>query len=905
MAIYTEKKATGVTSLISNLSLNSNMNIPEHIDRKHWNEWLDSGIHPTIIEKNIKSIYDSSEADKLINRNNRRRWKHSDNLIPCWAVTGIDPSTDEPTLMGCQLKPDTPIINKNGKIQKYIGASEYDSAPLFLKTEVNNYWASIITDKSQSPIITEGAKKAAAGLSIGYPVISIPGVSTCRKNGKLHDYLSLFTGFGRTFYLCFDNDILYKRPVQNAMLGLARELSASGSKVMVVELPPGECKGMDDFISHFGKEAFDKLVEQAATIEEWRKKIEEQWQQQQIADAEENPSKLARRFELVKQGWGENIALNTLKNSIELAGQPLDIDQIRLYMSLEFKEDIPVGDARMIIQFLAEKNAYSPVLQYLDSLADEYPDVDLSILENLSSRYFGTTDPMYDRYLKMQLIASVARVRKPGTQHDCACIIVGKQGSRKSTFWQTLYGNDWFSDELGDANEKDELAKLHRFWCLEWAEFETVYKRKDIGALKKFMTSKTDTYRTPYSIHPKDYPRSSVLVGTTNESEILNDPTGSRRFWVIPSQVEKIPVDMLRKERDLLWAAANAAYLAGEKWYFTKAEDEERQAELNQQYEIKDPWTEKVRKYIQFRDYVTIEEVLIHLEVETARQTTADARRLSTVLRKLDWKRVKKRVDELNLWVWVPESNISNSPEDNVYSEKLHTDTECTEKKNSLVKTRGTHGTVDEKCKFDTSTTENKDFEPKNQNLVVEHRGTAESVDITTLPPSEDQNVPHVPRVLTKLNSFSEHTDTSEYTAEPIFTPCIKKSKFDSPVGEIKAIATQIDADNWEFLLQFPDGTETHQTKSFGAKQNEGIESAEIPEDTTVKAVKHMKKLVSNYINRLRFVVTHPLGVGKEAVVEGCKFLNKISGFRGSQWSFMSPDGKTINIFHASDFRVE
>ncbi len=226
-----------MNNLISQIpasSLNSSTNAPSHIDNHHWKEWVNSGVRYSIISRNVQSIRDALEVDKLLNRNNKSRWKHSDNLVPCWAVSGIDPLTDEPTLLGVQLKPDTPPLNKEGKPQKYLGASKYTPTPLFLDTGIKNFWKSILDDKAEPVILTEGAKKAGAGLSIGHTTISIPGVSTCRKKGRLHSSLELFTGFGRVFYFAFDNDVMSKKQVQTALLAMARELSATGSKVMII-----------------------------------------------------------------------------------------------------------------------------------------------------------------------------------------------------------------------------------------------------------------------------------------------------------------------------------------------------------------------------------------------------------------------------------------------------------------------------------------------------------------------------------------------------------------------------------------------------------------------------------------------------------------------------------------------
>ena len=641
-----DNKSNPVTSMIAEK--------PDYIDKNHWEEWVNSGVDFTIISRNVESIHDSREVDKVLNRNSKSKWKHSEELVPCWQVSGIDPLTGEPTLLGVQVKPNNPVLNKEGKQQKYLGASDYETSPLFLNNGVEEYWNTVIKDKSIPVFFTEGAKKAGAGLTAGYATVSLPGVSTCRKKGRLHEWLKAFSGFGRTFYLSFDNDILHKKPVQDALLSMARELCATGSKVMVIELPPGDAKGMDDYIVSNGSDEFQKLVTNATTIEEWKQKIEELWAEQKLEGTEERKSRLINYLSIVEDGWGEILRLNQLKNCVELNGKTLDLNHARLRIALDFDMDVPLGDAQMIAELIAEKNAYSPVVEYLDDMAQRHQNVDISILDDLASRYFGSSEPMHNIYMRNTLVAAVARARQPGCRHDAATILVGAQGIYKSTFWQKLFGVDWFTDELGDANERDELMKLHRFWGLEWSEFETVYKRKDISSLKKFMATTVDAFRTPYSRAIREYPRRSILVGTTNEDEILADPTGSRRFWIIPVE-QVIPIDLLEKERDLLWAAADALYKSGYQWFLTR-EERVKQEELNQDFQTDDPWTNAISSYIYGKTFTTIPDVLGFLEIESSRQDRGMSRRLSAIFRQLGWKRVRRRDGSGKpMWCWIPD----------------------------------------------------------------------------------------------------------------------------------------------------------------------------------------------------------------------------------------------------------
>ncbi|MEM9804631.1 MAG: VapE domain-containing protein, partial [Cyanobacteria bacterium P01_D01_bin.56] len=61
----------------------------------------------------------------------------------------------------------------------------------------------------------------------------------------------------------------------------------------------------------------------------------------------------------------------------------------------------------------------------------------------------------------------------------------------------------------------------------EWAELESVFKRKDIATTKAFLSSSVDVVRPPYSRQSVRMERQSIIVGTTNQDEFLSDPAST------------------------------------------------------------------------------------------------------------------------------------------------------------------------------------------------------------------------------------------------------------------------------------------------------------------------------------------------------------------------------------------
>jgi predicted P-loop ATPase len=308
-----------------------------------------------------------------------------------------------------------------------------------------------------------------------------------------------------------------------------------------------------------------------------------------------------------------------------------------------------------IVTAIAQDNLYDPIQDYLERAYKEIGG-DLQFLDDLATRYLGTEAPIYNTFLKYTLIAAVARIYEPGCKVDNALILQGGQGIGKSTFFKSLASPNWFDDSLGAISDKDERLKLHRAWFVEWGELESVFKRKDISAVKSFLTCSTDLIRKPYASALESLPRRSVIVGSTNQPQFLVDATGNRRFWVIPVQ-KRIDLARLGRERDLIWASAVSLYKSGHTWIL-KPEEETFASELIEEFVTEDPWTDKVRAFLHGKTSATASEVLDALGLENFQQTKAAQMRVAELLKKLRWKSSKRLQEGRQLRVWMPQELI-------------------------------------------------------------------------------------------------------------------------------------------------------------------------------------------------------------------------------------------------------
>lgn len=130
------------------------------------------------------------------------------------------------------------------------------------------FWSWVKAHPEIPLILTEGEKKAACLLSLGFVAISLPGIWMGRvRNEKtgtdhLHPDLLPMVEAGRKFVILFDNDPKpsTKRQVNNAIRHTGKVIEKAGATCEVALLPEDSEKGVDDFVFANGGEAATDLI---------------------------------------------------------------------------------------------------------------------------------------------------------------------------------------------------------------------------------------------------------------------------------------------------------------------------------------------------------------------------------------------------------------------------------------------------------------------------------------------------------------------------------------------------------------------------------------------------------------------------------------------------------------------
>jgi len=147
------------------------------------------------------------------------------------------------------------------------------------------FWSWVKAHPEIPIILTEGEKKAACLLSLGFVAISVPGIWMGRVKNKitgtdyLHPDLLPMVETGRKFVILFDNDPKpsTKRQVNKAIEYTGKVIEEAGATCEVALLPEDSEKGVDDFVTANGGELaaslIAQIVETALTLERFIRDI--------------------------------------------------------------------------------------------------------------------------------------------------------------------------------------------------------------------------------------------------------------------------------------------------------------------------------------------------------------------------------------------------------------------------------------------------------------------------------------------------------------------------------------------------------------------------------------------------------------------------------------------------------
>jgi predicted P-loop ATPase len=274
-----------------------------------------------------------------------------------------------------------------------------------------------------------------------------------------------------------------------------------------------------------------------------------------------------RNAEIWLASQGVPVRYDTFRQRVSIGGRPLSDELVGEYISAIEASTRKAPWRRENIQTaivnLASRSEFSSLTEWLDGLPpwDRVCRVEVFF----EKAYQVKQDDYSAACARVLFFSAVARAHEPGCQADAMVVLISrKEGTRKSTGIAALCPESaWFAEDLGcDLLDRKAGEGLQGKWLFEFSEFARI-NRATSDAVKSFVSRRVDHYRPPYGRIARDYPRTCIFIGTTNNEQPLAQEGQHRRF--LPIKVGDGDIEWIRANRDQLWAEALHWVRAGEK----------------------------------------------------------------------------------------------------------------------------------------------------------------------------------------------------------------------------------------------------------------------------------------------------------------------------------------------------
>ena len=194
-------------------------------------------------------------------------------------------------------------------------------------------------------------------------------------------------------------------------------------------------------------------------------------------------------------------------------------------------------------------------------------------------------DWFYTWFLGMVHQWQVGSLAKYGNQ--AVPLLISTQGWNKTTFCEQLLPPELsfgYTGNLQLDNKKQVLQQIAQMLLINLDEFNQISPHTQQGFLKNIITLSSVKIKRPYGRHVEDFPRRASFIATTNQADVLADPSGSRRFLSVELTG---PIDVSTPPNyEQLYAQAMRALHQHEPYYFGPAETQQIM-EWNRKFSVK------------------------------------------------------------------------------------------------------------------------------------------------------------------------------------------------------------------------------------------------------------------------------------------------------------------------------
>ena len=232
-------------------------------------------------------------------------------------------------------------------------------------------------------------------------------------------------------------------------------------------------------------------------------------------------------------------------------------------------------------------HVFDPISDYL---WDQYDKWDGKDHIRKLARTVPTKNPHWEDWFYTWFLGMV-RQWQEGSQakygNQAVPLLISTQGYNKSTFCEQLLPPELsfgYTGNLQIDDKKQVLQQMAQMLLINLDEFNQISPKTQQGFLKNIITLSSVKIKRPYGRHVEDFPRRASFIATTNQADVLADPSGSRRFLSVELTG---PIDVSTPPNyEQLYAQAMRALHKHEPYYFGPAETQQIM-EWNRKFSVK------------------------------------------------------------------------------------------------------------------------------------------------------------------------------------------------------------------------------------------------------------------------------------------------------------------------------